>query len=258
MSMMRFNNERTLIWTRFADAAEIFPHFDRLLRELDVRMIAPGHGNVIEDLDVMVPLANRLSLPFGRCRRDAVAPVVSRPVEIVPGRIWALGGYISTQPPRSWLAPESRGWLPVCCYALLDGEHFIPIDTGLVGHAESIRDGLSALVQGTSQRHIMLTRREPDTMMNMPWIVREFAINSVRCCGPIDPFDLVELLEEAHTASDIKAAFGVSVDFLQPESATLYDRMSLTIMRPPIRILATDWMFESATETLFCSDLWAF
>lgn len=59
VSMMRFNNERTLIWTRFADAAETFPDFDRLVRELNVRLIAPGHGNVIDNLDVMIPLAKQ-------------------------------------------------------------------------------------------------------------------------------------------------------------------------------------------------------
>lgn len=188
----------------------------------------------------------------------AYDPTAPRFAEVVPNRLWALGGAISAEQPRSWLAPQSRGWLPVRCYALRDGEHFVLIDTGLVGHADSIRSGLAELMAGTRQRHILLTRREPDTMLNLPWIVREFAINSVRCCGPIDPFDLVERLDEAHTASDISAAFGISVDFLEPDSTTYYDETSLTIMRPPIRILATDWMFESTTGTLFCSDLWAF
>jgi len=182
----------------------------------------------------------------------------TRPTEICPGRLWSLGGCISAGYPPSWMAPRSRGWLPVQCYGLRDGEHFVLIDTGLVGHGETIRAGLAELTRGTRNRHVMLTRREPDTMMNLPWIVREFGIHSIRCCGPIDPFDLVERLDEAHTSSDVKAAFGISVDFLTPNSRTTYDSMSLEIMRPGIRILATDWMYESSTRTLFCSDLWGF
>ena len=59
VDMMRFNAERTLIWTRFADAAETFPDFDRLLDALVVRIIAPGHGNVIDDPEIIIPLAKQ-------------------------------------------------------------------------------------------------------------------------------------------------------------------------------------------------------
>lgn len=51
----RFINERALYWTQYHP---MNPYFDRLAslrEELDVRIIAPAHGNVVSRLDLILP-----------------------------------------------------------------------------------------------------------------------------------------------------------------------------------------------------------
>lgn len=48
VGLMQFFNERALFWTRFTEVSRSFPEFDRMMAELQPRIIAPGHGNVVD------------------------------------------------------------------------------------------------------------------------------------------------------------------------------------------------------------------
>jgi len=52
VDLMQFFNERALFWTRFTDTSLSFPEFDRLIAELRPRVIAPGHGNVVDRQEI--------------------------------------------------------------------------------------------------------------------------------------------------------------------------------------------------------------
>jgi flavorubredoxin len=45
-----------LSWSRFADSARRFEEFDRLVSTRPIRLVAPAHGNVIDNLDEVLPL----------------------------------------------------------------------------------------------------------------------------------------------------------------------------------------------------------
>lgn len=49
-------SELTLQWTRFTDSRETFAALDELIRILDPRFIAPAHGSVIDNMEVLLPL----------------------------------------------------------------------------------------------------------------------------------------------------------------------------------------------------------
>jgi flavorubredoxin len=48
IELMQHFNERALFWTRFTDVERSFPDFDRLIEKLQPRLIASGHGNVVD------------------------------------------------------------------------------------------------------------------------------------------------------------------------------------------------------------------
>jgi hypothetical protein len=51
---------RALYWSRFVDnSAALFEQFRLLLEEFPTRIIAPGHGNVIDDLESVLPIIER-------------------------------------------------------------------------------------------------------------------------------------------------------------------------------------------------------
>jgi flavorubredoxin len=54
--MIRYFNERALVWTRYTDPEASFKDMDHLLRMLDVRLVAPAHGGIVDTVDAMLPL----------------------------------------------------------------------------------------------------------------------------------------------------------------------------------------------------------
>ena len=174
------------------------------------------------------------------------------------GGLTAIGGWLSAAASTSWLPMNGHGWFPVPCYLLRSGSKAVLIDTGLAIHHDAVRSGLSGTLAPGATLDVLLTRREPDMLMNLPWIVRSYGVASVRCSGPVDPFDYVEKLEEAMTAEQMRAIVGVPVEFLAPSGTVELGAFSFELIRPAIRVLATDWLYERTTRTLFSSDMWAF
>jgi flavorubredoxin len=56
LDMIRFFNERALVWTRYTDPEESFGDMDRLLGMLRPRLIAPAHGGIVDTVETMLPL----------------------------------------------------------------------------------------------------------------------------------------------------------------------------------------------------------
>ena len=195
----------------------------------------------------------------GAQKNDRTSPPLPRSVTtILPNRLFAIGGTISCDRPLSWLSPQARGFLPVQCYAFRDAGHLFIIDTGLHIHQAQILEGLAALAGRTTTRRLVLTRREPDNMMNLTAIVRELRIQSVQCSGPADPFDIVDKIDAALSSEQIKAMLGTSASFFAPGERIQVGALEVEHVRPGLRMLATEWFYEARTRSLFTTDTWAF
>lgn len=177
---------------------------------------------------------------------------------ILPDRLYAIGGYISCERPLSWLSPHAHGFLPVQCYAFRDGAELFVIDTGLHIHQAQILRGLTAIAGDASMRRLVLTRREPDNMMNLTAIVQELGIHSVQCSGPADPFDIVDKVDTALSSAQIKAMLGTAASFFVPGEKIAVGTLEVEHVRPGLRMLATEWFYEKETRSLFTTDTWAF
>ena len=55
-AMMRFLNERAMLWTLYGDARATFADLDEMLERLKPRLVAAAHGGVIDDPQAMTPL----------------------------------------------------------------------------------------------------------------------------------------------------------------------------------------------------------
>lgn len=179
-------------------------------------------------------------------------------VDLHEGRLHAIGGWLPASVATSWLPRNAEGWYPAACYVLSSGSQAVLVDTGLAAHGSCVEAGLESLLGAQTGLEVLLTRREPDTLMNLPWIARRYQVRSVRCSGPVDPFDYVERMEEAMTAQQMREMVCVPVKFLAPASRLRLGEFQLELIKPAIRVLATDWLYESGTATLFSSDMWAF
>jgi hypothetical protein len=179
--------------------------------------------------------------------------------EILPGTLFATGGWMEVAArPVSWLPAEGSGLLPVQGYILRDGGSWLMIDTGLAIHWPLIARGIAQTLEGTAERRLITTRREQDSMINLPAILGEFGVSEVLYAGVLNPLDFFEGVEETDAAARIESVPGLRAARIAPGTVTEIGRLRLEVLRVELRLLATNWFYERETRTLFTSDAFAF
>lgn len=169
--------------------------------------------------------------------------------------ISSVGGWIDPGVRVSWLSPRRR-YVPAHCYVLRSGGRALILDGGLGIHRDRIRAGLSALLAGYDDRHMLLLRREPDAIANLPWIAREFGIRTVSSGGGTNPLDFFEMVDHLSSAAQIRIMSGLTATDVVPGDTVACGDLRIDVLRTNFRILTTNWLYEHATRTLFCADSW--
>lgn len=185
---------------------------------------------------------------------DLTAPVI-RP--IVDGTLYAIGGSIDADQNLSWLPLGLKGRLPVQGYLFRNDEEALLVDTGLVVHADAIRAALDGLI-GERALEITMTRREMDTIMNLPWIIDRYDVKRVHFGGDISPLDFFDILEEVAAEAQARAFTDVDLTWLRPGLTVAFAGARCNVVRPSVRVLATQWLYETGTRSLLCSDFLGF
>ncbi|MBI0534403.1 hypothetical protein D9599_02315 [Roseomonas sp. KE2513] len=179
--------------------------------------------------------------------------------EIIPGTLAATGGWLDVAArPISWIPPAGRGLLPVQGYILRDGGSWLMVDTGLAVHWPLVAEGIRRMLEGTTERRLITTRREQDCMINLPAVLGEFGVREVLYAGVLNPLDFFEGVEERDAVARIEATPGLRATRIAPGAITAIGSLRLEVLRVELRLLATNWFYETETATLFTSDAFAF
>ncbi len=179
--------------------------------------------------------------------------------EIIPGTLCAATGWLRADAqPVSWIPAGLPGYLPVTAYALRDGADWMVIDTGLPVHAAEIEAALARTVEGTTRRRMMNTRREQDCMANIGALVRRFAIAEVPYVGVLNPVEMTDVIENDEAEARIAAMSAARAIRIEVGQVVDVGCLRIEPLRVQLRLLATNWFFEHATETLFTSDSFGF
>jgi hypothetical protein len=187
------------------------------------------------------------------------APEMAQAVtELIPGRLFAIAGTVATDRPTTWIAPHLRDRLAVSCYVLKDAGEALVIDTGLAAHREPIADGLAAVLAGTGKRSLIMTRREPDAIINLPWLIKRFGIDPVYCGGILSPLDFFERLDRETAAAHINAIADIGVTWLNAGAVIPIGALRLRVLRTTLCVLPKSHLYEERTRSLFASDSWGF
>ena len=181
-----------------------------------------------------------------------------RPVALVPGPLFAAGGFVAAGRPPSWGGPGLSGHLAVPCYVLTSGGSALIIDTGLPTHWDTVRPGLDQALAGTPNRSLIMTRREPDAIGNLPGIVSRFDLQAVYCGGVINPLDFFERVDNVSTSMHLQAIADVDVTWIRPGADLTIGGLSLQVLPTTLRVLPKNHLYERSSRTLFGSDSWGF
>jgi hypothetical protein len=174
--------------------------------------------------------------------------------DVADGKVFALGASVQAERCRAWIARDVNGWIPFQCYVLRDAGKLIMLDGGLPVIRDAVRDGLAALTPGARERRFMMTRRELDTILNLPWIVHDFEFDSAHCGGDLSPIDFFEIIDDASIDAQIRTLMEAPFTFAKPGETTEIGSLRLEMIRASLMVLPTFWFYEAATRTLFTSD----
>ena len=177
-------------------------------------------------------------------------------VPLFSDKIFAITGLVPLDGPFSYQPATAQGWMPFNLYAVRDGGDLLLIDTGVSVHEPLIRKALDVLTPGTSRRRVLLTRREPDTTVNLPWIIADYGFSAVHTPGDLNPLDFFAQMEDAAAAAQINAM--THAEFVPMPGDGSLDAGAITVQmqRTSVRVLTTSWCYEATSKTLFTSDSW--
>ena len=182
--------------------------------------------------------------------------MVSRAVEIVDNRLYSVGGVVELDGSVSWMPVDVSGFQPVHAYVMLDDNAAILVDTGVACHEELVIEQLQALLPRHHKVSLFMTRAEFDCVGNLGPIVSTFNVDTVYSGGannPFDAFGYLGTLDQRRPSAVIGIERGGAA-FTVPLSET----RQLDVFTAPLRNLTTFWAYDSATKTLFTSDVFGY
>jgi hypothetical protein len=161
-----------------------------------------------------------------------------------------LDGRVSSYPARA------TGYSVSNCYLLRQPDAAWLIDTGFGGHEPALRAQIEQLIGRT-----------------LPLSLLPLRLNEFMSIQNIDPFTLYFNVKECFTANP-DAAFWFDFGAGSDSGQNTLDRLNITtisreetipigalgrpvvVYQAPIRLIATRWIYDAATKTLFTSDMY--
>lgn len=190
----------------------------------------------------------------GNDRSQALSRVTC--TTLIADRLYAISGTVPAPSGVSWIPDHLRGHVPVACYVLIDGHHGLLIDTGLPLHRSGIAETAAALMQGLERRDMIMTRREPDNIINLPPFIPLLGLQTIYCGGIIDPLDFFDLMDEANASAHFAATVAKRPTWVVPGVTIAVGELNVEVLRAELRVLATNYLYEPETGTLFGADSW--
>ena len=177
---------------------------------------------------------------------------MTEPLTLVPGRLHRLGGVAPLDGRISWARPDATGHEPIGCYLLTEGDEATLVDTGVALHSAEVVRQLGMLIPRGSTLRVFLTRLEPDCLSGLGGILDAFHVPELTAGGAANAFDF---FDDINTADVVEAHYRVRPTRLLPGATfAVGGGRTLEILRTPLRLLSTFWLFDPATGTLFTSD----
>ena len=177
---------------------------------------------------------------------------------IVSGALYAVGGGVPSDVSVSWIPGGLGGWMPVQCFVFRDGPEAVVMDSGLGAHRAAIEAGLQDLLGDDPPPKALISRWEPDAMVNLPWLIHRFGVRDVLSYGGIDPLDFFEQFEEAAATTQVEAAGPARLVPIGPGQILHVGRLRIEVLPVSLRLLLAVWFFEHTTGSLFTADSFGF
>lgn len=189
------------------------------------------------------------------------------PIEFAPG-VFRLGGVVSIGGRLSWYPSTWTGLAPVNCYFIRRGDSALMIDAGIALHEQLVIRQVKILMEGADHSAIALTRIvEFDSQGNAAALLERFHFALVLTNLPAFfittprsalqvPFKPSKTKGRVETLDVSGVPAPMSLRAEQPIAPQALPRLGQHIhaLAAPLRLLATTWLYDDESGTLFTSD----
>jgi hypothetical protein len=176
--------------------------------------------------------------------------------ELAASKLYALQNTMRLDGRVSSYPASARGYSVTNCYLLKQPDAAWLIDTGFGGDEASLRAQIESLIPRT-----------------LPLSLLPLRLNEFMSIQNIDPFTLHFNVKECFTGNP-DAAFWFDFGAGSDSGQNTLDQLNITtisreetipigaqgrpvvVYQAPIRLIATRWIHDAATKTLFTSDMW--
>lgn len=180
-------------------------------------------------------------------------------VELAAGRLYALGQVEPLDGRLTWVPRDERGYQPFNAYLLLEGRSALLVDPGVPKHAATVIRQLKELLPKDATLDVFMTRSELDCGASIRAISQAVPVGTLYGGGaPANPFAglgwLTYAMNDDPDDYDMRPPYGLSRCPVG-QSLELGPDRRLEVVQAPIKVLAAYWAYDSATRTLFTSDV---
>jgi flavorubredoxin len=188
-----------------------------------------------------------------------MAQIQTQAVEVVPDKLYRLGAMMPLDGRISWVPANLRGYQPANSYVILDGRNATLIDTGPALYEDEIVGQLKSVLPAGAHLTVFVTRLEPEGLGNIGPIQARIGIDRIITGGIPNMFDswneIPGFVEMWNNRSDWLGDRTFMDRVATGESIPMGGSDRLLVLPAPLRILATFWVYDRETRTLFTTDV---
>lgn len=163
-------------------------------------------------------------------------------VEVVPGRLYALGAAIPLEGGVSWAPADARGFQASHGHLLLEDGRGLLYDTAVEAVGPGLLRQLEALLPAGSPLTVIVSRPELDCSGSMAALVERYTVAG----GGVYDFTRVGIANHRFDSPTGALERGTVIE--------LAPGRRVRCVAAAIRMLMTRWLYDEATRTLFTAD----
>lgn len=185
-------------------------------------------------------------------------------VELVPDRLYRLGGVVPIDGRLSWRPTDMRGHEPINAYLLLEESTALLVGTGVRLHRQSIIDQVRSLLGGR-ELQLYVGRNEADEIGNLAALTTEFGIKRIWCATAGHLLRWFEHDDLGGKIPDTEITFLLPPDSPgrriileeRPSVVGFSEQRPLQLLHTRLGTLGSTWLYDEKTRTLFSSDFFS-
>lgn len=180
-------------------------------------------------------------------------------VPLVPDKLYALQCIVPLDGRVAAFPHAATGYAPINCYLLKQGDHAMMLDTGFTAHRDSILRAMEQVLgRDATVTLFPLRMNEFMSLCNAMAIADRFQVDG--CISVLrDAAFWVDL--ESIDPADVRSANTRLKTILISGNETLQlghdNKRSIQLYQSPVRLIATRWVHDPETQTLFTSDMFS-